>query len=66
MSKQNDPSKAAVPADPHAHEGARESTKPGEPAGREVITPDWAELEKKTEHGAVKPKTTPPAIDRHR
>jgi hypothetical protein len=52
--------------DQDGHEGARESNKPGEPKAREVITPDWAELEKKTEHGTVKPKTAPPAIDRHR
>jgi len=55
-----------IHTDQDGHEGARESTRPGESAAREVITPDWAELEKKTEHGAVKPKTAPPSIDRHR
>jgi hypothetical protein len=28
------------------HEGAKEATAPGAPAEREVITPDWAHLEK--------------------
>jgi hypothetical protein len=28
------------------HEGARESTAPGTPREREVITPDWAHLDK--------------------
>ena len=55
-----------IPTDKDGHEGARESNKPGEPRDREVITPDWAELEKKTERGEIKPKTAPPAIDRHR
>lgn len=55
-----------IHTDQEGHEGARESNKPGEPAAREVIKPDWAELEKKTEHGTVKPKGAPPAIDRHR
>jgi len=36
------------------HEGARESLTPGEPREREVITPDWAELEKR-EHKGDKP-----------
>jgi hypothetical protein len=55
-----------IQTDQEGHEGARASNKPGEPAAREVIPPDWAELEKKTQRGAVKPKTAPPAIDRHR
>jgi len=34
-----------------AHEGARESLKPGEPTERQVITPGWAELEKRRHRG---------------
>jgi hypothetical protein len=62
------------------HEGAREDLPPGQPASREVIKPDWAELEQQTgeydeapgagdedaavEREEIPPKT--PTIDRHR
>ena len=36
------------------HEGARESLKPGEPRERPIITPGWAELNKR-EHAGDKP-----------
>ena len=43
---------------PVEHEGAEDSDQPNEPAAREVITPDWVELEKLTEHQEEK---SPPA-----
>jgi hypothetical protein len=58
------------PSRPVEHEGAEESAQPDEPTNREVITPDWVELEKDE---ATPPATRPapggkraPAIDRHR
>jgi hypothetical protein len=63
------------------HEGAKESTAPGTPRERDVITPDWAHLEKDTpgqcvpdgesrddssaDRGSARP-IKGPAIDRHR
>jgi hypothetical protein len=64
--KQTPAGKKPTYSAPEGHEGAREYTKPGEPPSRDVITPDWAELEKKTEDGPIKPKTAPPVIDRRR
>ena len=63
------------------HEGAKESTVPGTPRERDVITPDWAHLDKDPASGCVPDSesrddasgdSTParpmkgPAIDRHR
>jgi hypothetical protein len=60
------------------HEGAKESTTPGAPGEREVITPDWAHLDKDAASRCVPdddnasddvPPAQPakgPAIDRHR
>jgi hypothetical protein len=64
------------------HEGAKESTTPGAPREREVITPDWAHLDKDAASQCVPDdsrsnvpsggRTPPagrvkgPAIDRHR
>ena len=50
------------------HEGARESSRPGEPQSREVFTPDWVALEKAEEKKTAEKKrgVSPPAIDRHR
>jgi hypothetical protein len=50
------------------HEGARESSQPGEPQAREVFTPDWVSLEKATQKKTAQDKRTvsPPSIDRHR
>jgi hypothetical protein len=63
------------------HEGAKDSTTPGAPSEREVITPDWAHLDDDTASQCV-PDDTPsevpsgdrapagrvkgPAIARHR
>lgn len=45
---------------PVDHEGAKESTAPGEPREREVITPDWVALDDGTE--VCEPATpAPPA-----
>lgn len=66
MPKPKRAKKSVAHNDPHAHEGARESSKPGEPQSRQVITPDWPSLEKEMEEGDVMPKTAPPKIDRHR
>jgi hypothetical protein len=60
------------PASSPEHEGAEEHLNPGEPAEREVITPDWVELEETSEPQASHTQTPPtvppksPAIDRHR
>ena len=35
------------------HEGAKESNVPGTPREREVITPDWAHLDKDAASGCV-------------
>ena len=63
------------------HEGAKESTVPGTPREREVITPDWAQLDKDSASRCVPDSESPddasadsapaqpgkgPAIDRHR
>jgi hypothetical protein len=61
------------------HEGAKESTTPGAPREREVITPDWAQLDKDAasqcvpddDRSAPSNDVAPdrekgPAIDRHR
>ena len=50
------------------HEGAHESSQPDEPRSREVLTPDWASLEKAAEKKAATGKrgVSRPAIDRHR
>jgi hypothetical protein len=61
------------PVTQEGHEGATESTAPGRPNTREVITPDWAVLDKGD--ADCVPGETPtsrartpgkPAIDRHR
>src|SRR5262245_25561234 len=44
---------------PVEHEGARESSAPGEPREREVITPDWVALDDDT--AVCEPAVTPPA-----
>lgn len=56
------------------HEGAKEATVPGAPRERDVITPDWAHLDKNEPSQCVPddPPAAPdkrkkgPAIDRHR
>jgi hypothetical protein len=45
------------------HEGARESLTPGEPREREIITPGWAELDKRA-HKGDKPAKVDPARNR--
>ena len=51
---------------PIDHEGATESTAPGEPREREVITPDWVALDDGTEvcEPATPAQRDPPALKR--
>lgn len=64
---------APAPAPAQGHEGATESTKPGAPEERKVITPDWVAI-KDEKPLACDPPPEPasdrrparPAIDRHR
>ena len=65
------PSRKPAPA--LGHEGATESTKPGAPANREVITPDWVAIQDGKPLACDPPppsksdrKPAKPAIDRHR
>ena len=58
---------------PAGHEGATESTTPGAPATREVITPDWVPINDGKDPSCPPPARTKgtrqpakPAIDRHR
>ena len=47
---------------PIDHEGATESTAPGEPREREVITPDWVALDDGTE--VCEPATPAPPVSK--
>lgn len=66
------PSRKPAPA--QGHEGATESTKPGAPAERQVITPDWVAIKDDEPLACDPPPATSasdrrpakPAIDRHR
>ena len=64
---------AQKPSPDQGHEGATESTTPGAPAERKVITPDWVAIQGDKPLACDPPppsksnrKPAKPAIDRHR
>jgi len=64
---------AQKPAPDQGHEGATESAKPGAPANRDVITPDWVAIQSDKALACDPPprsksdrKPAKPTIDRHR